>query len=148
MTSTAAEAATAVFEAHQKRLPFDKSTAGLAIRSLEEAYAIQQGYVTRLADRHGEPVGYKIGLTSPAMQEMCGIDCPVAGVVLSRRVHPSGSQLSLRDHVHAGIEFEIAVRIGAALPAEAAPFDRDDVARAVAGGGPGLALQPPPGPPK
>ena len=44
--------------------------------------------------RRAGAAGYKIGLTSKRMQEMCGIDSPIAGVVLSDRVHASGAMLN------------------------------------------------------
>lgn len=80
---------------------------------LETAYQVQQHYVDLLAREQGDRVaGYKIGLTSKAMQEMCGIAHPVHGVVLATRVHASGLQVSLGAHGRLGIEFEIAVRLG------------------------------------
>jgi 2-keto-4-pentenoate hydratase len=81
--------------------------------SLDAAYQVQQLYVQQLARDKGDRIaGYKIGLTSRAMQEMCGIDHPVHGAVLATRVHPSGWQVSLGAHGRLGIEFEIAVRLG------------------------------------
>jgi 2-keto-4-pentenoate hydratase len=45
-----------------------------------------------LAGVHG--VGYKIGLTSLAMQAMCGIDTPISGVILSDGVLQSPAETS------------------------------------------------------
>jgi 2-keto-4-pentenoate hydratase len=45
------------------------------------------------------------------MQDMCGIDNPVAGVVLADRVHGSGATLKASAYGRIGIEFEIAVRL-------------------------------------
>ena len=57
---------------------------------LAGAYAIQDAFVERMLPTHGKRVGYKIGLTSKRMQQMCSIDHPVAGVVLERRLLRSG----------------------------------------------------------
>ena len=84
-------------------------------RDLAGAYAIQAAFVERMLATHGPRVGYKIGLTSARMQKMCSIDHPVAGVVLQRRLLPSGVRLRLSDFVHLGIEFEICVRLGRSL---------------------------------
>jgi 2-keto-4-pentenoate hydratase len=61
--------------------------------------------------RGAAPVGYKIGLTSKRMQDMCGIDSPIAGVVLADRVHASGVSLKASAYGRVGVEFEIAVRL-------------------------------------
>ena len=59
--------------------------------SISDAYDIQEKYVALLRGAHGEAVGYKVGLTSATMQKFCGIDHPIAGVVLASRVHKSGA---------------------------------------------------------
>ena len=61
-------------------------------------------------------MGYKVGLTSAAMQAFCGIDHPIAGVVLARRVHRSGAIVKRSDFGRLGLEFEIAVRIKSDVP--------------------------------
>src|ERR1700750_1896900 len=58
--------------------------------SIPDAYDIQQRYVELLRAEHGDRIGYKVGLTSKPMQQFCGIDHPIAGVVLARRAHRSG----------------------------------------------------------
>lgn len=79
--------------------------------AIRDAYDIQDRYVALLRSRHGEAVGYKVGLTSAAMQAFCGIGHPIAGVVLARRVHRTGSTVRVADFGRLGLEFEIAVRI-------------------------------------
>jgi 2-keto-4-pentenoate hydratase len=98
---------------------------------LAGAYAIQEAFVQRMLATHGKRVGYKIGLTSKRMQQMCSIDHPVAGVVLERRLVPSGAQLELSGLVRLGIEFEICVRLGRSLPPRTRPYEMDEVATAV-----------------
>jgi 2-keto-4-pentenoate hydratase len=81
----------------------------------------------------GATAGYKIGLTSARMQKMCGIDQPVAGVVLSSRIAQSGVVLQARRYHHVGLEFEVGVRLGHDLPRGEAPFTKERVAQAVGG---------------
>jgi len=89
MEETAARrAAEALVAAHRAGTQF-KALAGLA--SMADAYDVQDKYVPLLRAVHGQAVGYKVGLTSKAMQTFCGIDHPIAGVVLASRVHQSGA---------------------------------------------------------
>jgi 2-keto-4-pentenoate hydratase len=112
MTSDASKVAEMLMSAHATGAPFQPFAGAFGIASVADAYAAQRDYV-RLqmqASRTGS-AGYKIGLTSKRMQEMCGIDSPIAGVVLADRVHPSGVTLRASDYGRLGIEFEIAVRL-------------------------------------
>src|SRR5689334_22713300 len=75
------------------------------MRGLDDAYAVQGELVEQMLPHYGQRVGYKIGLTSARMQKMCSIDHPIAGVVLHKRVLPSGTCLALNSLIHLGIEF-------------------------------------------
>jgi 2-keto-4-pentenoate hydratase len=96
--------------------------------TISDAYDIQQRYVALLREKHGEPVGYKVGLTSAAMQAFCGIDHPIAGVVLASRVHRSGASVRRADFGRLGLEFEIAVRLKSDVPVTAAPCTAEAIA--------------------
>ena len=109
-------------------LPFARE---MGAEDLDHAYRIQAAFVARLEERQGRRVGYKIGLTSARMQQMCSIDHPVAGVVLARRLFNSGVSMSLTRSVRLGIEFEICVRLGKSLPPRAQAYRLSDVADAV-----------------
>jgi 2-keto-4-pentenoate hydratase len=125
------EAAAALVRDHagkRKILPFARD---YGATDLEGAYAIQAAYVTKLDATHGRRVGYKIGLTSKRMQEMCGVDHPNSGVVFESRLHKSSVTLSLSKLVHLGIEFECCARLGASLPPRTRPYHMDEVATAV-----------------
>jgi 2-keto-4-pentenoate hydratase len=135
MPSSVAAQAEAIMKAHDERVGFDQSTALLEVAEFNHALAIQAAYVDRLQARDDAPAGYKIGLTSRTMQEMCGIDHPVPGRILRSRVRPSGASISVGAGVRLGIEFEIAVRIGRDLAAPSGSFVMADVARAVDGVG-------------
>ena len=114
MEDTAARrAAEALLAEHKSGTRF-KALAGLS--SMADAYDIQDKYVPLLRAAHGAAVGYKVGLTSKAMQSFCGIDHPIAGVVLARRVHQSGASVRRADYGRLGLEFEIAVRMKSDMP--------------------------------
>ena len=89
--------------------------------TIPDAYDIQERYVALLRNEHGDAAGYKVGLTSAPMQAFCGIDHPIAGVVLARRVHRSGATVQRSDFGRLGLEFEIAVRIKSDVPVTGAP---------------------------
>jgi 2-keto-4-pentenoate hydratase len=59
------------------------------------------------------------------MQAFCGIDHPIAGVVLAKRVHRSGATTRIADFGRLGLEFEIAVRIKSDVPATGTPYTAD-----------------------
>lgn len=115
--------------------------AEFGIGDLDAAYAAQAAFVDLLCARtQTRPAGYKIGLTSARMQAMCGLDRPLAGVVLADRIHPSGAIVAVETHGHLGIECEIAVRLGRDLTEPGAPFDRDSIAAAVEAVAPAFEL--------
>ena len=119
---------------HRGRKDFWPFAAPGGIQDIDAAYAVQTAFVAELmADRPEPRAGYKIGLTSKRMQEMCRIDTPIAGVVLPGRVRRSGATLDRGDFGRLGLEFEIGVRLGRDLPPWAAPFDLDTVTAAVDG---------------
>jgi 2-keto-4-pentenoate hydratase len=95
--------------------------------TITDAYDIQEKYVALLRGEHGDTVGYKVGLTSAAMQAFCRIDHPIAGVVLARRVYPSAATIRRVDFGRLGLEFEIAVRIKSDVPATSVPLTAEAI---------------------
>ena len=96
--------------------------------TVADAYDIQDKYVALLAYENGELAGYKVGLTSATMQTFCGIDHPIAGVVLASRVHRSPAKARRADFGRLGLEFEIAVRIKSDIPATGKAFTAEAIA--------------------
>src|SRR6185295_17286939 len=70
---------------------------------------------------------------SAAMQNFCGIDHPIAGVVLARRVLRSGASVRRADYGRLGLEFEIAVRVTSDLPATGMPLTAEAIAPHIGG---------------
>jgi len=118
-----------LFEEHRQRKPFrplpEKG-------SLEEAYAIQEKLqALYVAGGYGDIVGYKIALTSPAMQAFVGLDHPLAGAIFASRIHESPAAFDIAEFQHPGIECEIAVRLAADLPSRPEGHTPESVAPAI-----------------
>jgi 2-keto-4-pentenoate hydratase len=117
--TTARRAAEALLMEHKHGARFEALHPRHGLATIPDAYDVQDRYVELLRADHGEPIGYKVGLTSAAMQTFCGIDHPIAGVVLRNRLHKSPATVRRGDYGRLGLEFEIAVRIGSDVPATA-----------------------------
>ena len=121
------------FEMHRTRTRYRPLDAAVRAAPLEDAYRIQDAMHRLLAEAgRGEIAGWKIALTSRAMQQMTGVDQPAAGAIFSKVVHASPARVDVSAYHHLGVEFEIAVRLDEALPASGGPWTRATVARRVA----------------
>jgi 2-keto-4-pentenoate hydratase len=124
----ARRAAEALLAAHKANVQFTALGPPDKPATTTDAYDIQDRYVALLQREHGDSVGYKVGLTSAAMQKFCGIDHPIAGVVLASRVVRSGATVRRADYGRLGLEFEIAVRIKSDVPLTGVPCTAEMVA--------------------
>jgi 2-keto-4-pentenoate hydratase len=125
--------ARAFLEVHRSRTQYRPLDPALRAAPLDEAYRIQDRLHRLMADAgQGEIAGWKIALTSKAMQQMTGVDQPAAGAIFSKVVHPSPARVELTAYHHLGVEFEVAVRLADDLPASGAPWTRTSVAGRVA----------------
>src|ERR1700723_2722051 len=104
-----AERISAVFRARQ---PIDILPAELIPGDLDEAYLVREAFEAIEAPRRGEVVGYKIGLTTPIMQQLCGVDEPCYGAMFSSEISHSPAEVRVSDFCRDGIETEIAMRLG------------------------------------
>lgn len=129
--NAAARAAEALLAEHRANVRFRTLAPPDGPATIADAYDIQDRYVALLRSEHGEAAGYKVGLTSATMQTFCGIDHPIGGIVLARRVHRSGATVRRADFGRLGLEFEIAVRIGSDVPR--GPCTAAEIARHVDG---------------
>jgi 2-keto-4-pentenoate hydratase len=85
--------------------------------SLDEAYAVQRAlHKIEETSGRGAIAGYKIGLTTPVMQKLCGVSEPCYGAIFAREVHHRRATLNARDYCRLGVETEIAFRLGDDLP--------------------------------
>jgi 2-keto-4-pentenoate hydratase len=112
-------------DAKTKFRPFAKHR---GIATLADAYDVQDQFVSRLLGRYGEIAGYKIGLTSAPMQQLCGINQPISGAVLSKRIMQSGVQVRISDFGRLGLEFEIGVRMRSSTASTGIVYSADTIA--------------------
>ena len=85
------QAATAIAENRLNRTKLDTLPAECRPADLNDAYAVQERHNEILAERGlGRLVGYKIGCTSPVMQNYLGIPHPCGGGVFA-----NGGSISL-----------------------------------------------------
>jgi 2-oxo-3-hexenedioate decarboxylase/2-keto-4-pentenoate hydratase len=118
-----------IVELFRSRRPTEVLPAELYPASLDEAYAIGRAFQEiEEATGRGAIAGYKIGLTTPVMQQLCGVAEPCHGAIFAREVHHRYAELSARDYCRLGVETEIALRLGEDLPQGG---DRDRIAAAV-----------------
>src|SRR3989442_15737957 len=122
-------AARASFEMHRMRVRYGPLDATLRAAPLDDAYRIQDALHRIMAKAgRGEIAGWKIALTSRAMQQMTGVDQPAARAIFSKVVHSAPARVDLAAYHHLGVEFEVAVRLGDDLPSSGGPWTRAAVA--------------------
>ena len=76
--------------------------------TMAEAYAIQSAWVKKKIARGGKVIGWKIGLTSKAMQYALNIDIPDFGVLLDDMIFEDSSTIAADRFIQPRIEAEIA----------------------------------------
>jgi 2-keto-4-pentenoate hydratase len=94
-----------------------------------EAYAVQQHNIAARVADGAEPVGRKIGLTSPAVRRQLGVDQPDFGVLLDDMAFKDGDVLPTHRLLQPRVEAEVAFVLKADLTT--GPFDERTVAAAV-----------------
>ena len=101
----------------------------LSPADLEEAYEIRRAFQEiEVGAGRGAVAGYKIGLTTPVMQKLCGVGEPCYGAIFASEVHHGRAVLPAADYCRIGIETEIAFKLGEDLPQGG---DRNRIAAAV-----------------
>ena len=78
---------------------------------IEDSYAVQKLWASRLEAQGKRVVGRKIGLTSKAMQAATGITEPDYGVIFDDMVLENGSVVEWKRYTHPRIEVELAFRL-------------------------------------
>jgi len=132
MSDYATGAAYELLSQHKRKARFHSLAPTFPITDLSRAYDVQDALVTRLLQEQATTaVGYKIGLTSPRMQEMCGTDQPIAGVIAANRILRSPARLHANNYGRLGLEFEICVRLASDLPRSGRPVTRADAEAAI-----------------
>ena len=93
--------------------------------TLDEAYAVQAALVARKRAAGARVIGWKIGLTSRAMQQALGIDTPDSGVLLDDMLFAHGATVPRGRFMQPRVEAEIAFATRA--PLRGPDVTRDEV---------------------
>jgi 2-oxopent-4-enoate hydratase len=109
------EAAEYLARAAAEAQPIPPLTDRWADLSLEDAYAIQKLVIDSRLAAGERRVGWKIGLTSKAMQRQLGVDQPDFGPLLDRMEVGDGGECRLSDLIAPRVEGEIAFRLDSDL---------------------------------
>ena len=124
-------AAQIIATARRNRAPLASLAPELVPVDEAEGYRVQRALHDLLLPQVGPLVGYKIGCTSPVMQQYLDIPHPCGGGVFAKGVHDSGARLRFGDYVRVGVECEIAVRLARDLSPAEAPFTAERVREAI-----------------
>src|SRR5260370_39370792 len=92
------EKAERIVELFRGRRPTEILPADLYPANLDEAYAIRRTF-QETEERKGRAAiaGYKIGLTTPVMQKLCGVGEPCYGAIFAREGHHRQGKLAASD---------------------------------------------------
>ena len=106
-----AAAGKALFEAERSGRQIGLLTRKHPMMSMEDAYAIQADLCARKRTAGAAVIGWKIGLTSKAMQDALKIDVPDSGILFDDMVFENGAAVPAGRFIKPRIEAEIAFMI-------------------------------------
>ncbi|MEM6825745.1 MAG: 2-oxo-hepta-3-ene-1,7-dioic acid hydratase [Pseudomonadota bacterium] len=104
---------------------------------IDDAYAVQTEIIKRKVEQGRRIIGWKIGLTSKAMQAALGIDFPDSGVLFDDMIFATGSTVPKERFIQPRVEAEIAFGISKAISNEA---NREEILDATAWVAPALEI--------
>ena len=107
MTTTNDSLIEAFWQARQHGVYFPPAYFGKL--TIEQSYAIQLGLIERRRAAGERQIGWKVGLTSPAIQQQFGFHEPVFGCVLDSQ--PSGHVFAPTELIAPGFENELCMRL-------------------------------------
>ncbi|MEM6760055.1 MAG: 2-oxo-hept-4-ene-1,7-dioate hydratase [Pseudomonadota bacterium] len=93
--------------------------------AMDDAYAIQNAIHRTKLDAGRRVIGWKIGLTSKAMQDALGINIPDSGILFDDMLFDDGATIPRGRFIQPRIEAEIAFVMGASVGGE--NVTREDV---------------------
>lgn len=115
--------------AHDQSRPCPPVRELIGGEDLDVAYAVQRVGRKRRIDGGARRVGWKIGLTSPAVQRQLGVDRPDFGILFDDMACPPDEEISVDRLLQPKIEAEVAFVFGTDL---AGSTDPASVRRAIA----------------
>jgi len=114
---------------HAAGMPYRSLSGELALADMAEAYRAQEAFIEERCLASGAGIcGYKIALTSKAMQDFVGVGHPLLGAIFDDTIHRAPAEISLSAFQRVGIEFELALRLGQDVPQSSEPYDAGTVA--------------------
>lgn len=111
----AEDIAAALLRAEQSRHQIPLISQAYPWMTMDDAYAVQAALVAAKLAQGRRQIGWKIGLTSRAMQSQLGIDTPDSGVLLDDMAFDDGATVPAGRFIAPRVEAEIAFLAGADL---------------------------------
>lgn len=108
-------AAISLYHAEQSRIQCPLLSAEHPSATMDNAYAVQRAFVDRKLATGSRIIGWKIGLTSRAMQQQLNITTPDSGVLLDDMMFTNGCTIPAGRFIAPRIEAEIAFVMKAPL---------------------------------
>ncbi|MFK7943980.1 MAG: 2-keto-4-pentenoate hydratase [Paracoccaceae bacterium] len=116
------------------RLAVDDLPEDIRPPDLMAAYEVQARLRAILSSRSpGPQMGWKIGCTTPVMQQYLSIPHPCAGTLYRGSIQRNAGTLVATDYLKLGLECEIAVQLARDLPLQDQIYERAHVESAVWG---------------
>ncbi len=116
-------AANLLYDAEKARIQIPALTLTYDM-DMDDAYAVQKRWVDRKIADGARVLGYKIGLTSRAMQSAMNIDTPDYGVLLDDMAYPNGATINAGDFTDPRLEVELAFVLRKPLFGEAVTVEQ------------------------
>ncbi|MFU8862685.1 MAG: 2-oxo-hept-4-ene-1,7-dioate hydratase [Rhodobacterales bacterium] len=111
-------AAEALFQAEETGRQIGLLSLASPGMTMDDAYAVQKALIARRGAAGRRVIGWKIGLTSKAMQAALGIDTPDSGVLTDDMVFADGATVPAGRFIQPRVEAEIAFVMKAPLAGE------------------------------
>lgn len=125
-------AATIIAENRLNGTKLDSLDPEIRPMDLNDAYSVQERHNEILSERGmGKLAGYKVGCTTPVMQEYMNIHEPSFGEVFEPMVFHNHVELPRATFANPGVEAEIAVTLSGDLPVSGTPYTRENVRDAI-----------------
>lgn len=138
MTETAIEkVARQLWKAWEDHKTVSKTSLRDSIGTVLEGYAVQDA-IARISELHC--VGWKVGATSRAAQELLSLPGPLSGRLFAPYRYDSPAVIDAKSSGLRALEPEIAFRMGRDLPPRDEPYDARDITGAIAWAHPALEL--------
>ncbi|HEY2524926.1 MAG TPA: fumarylacetoacetate hydrolase family protein [Candidatus Binataceae bacterium] len=135
------DAVASMLDARSSRRALTRVPPSGAPLALDDAYAVQERFVEAFVREHkARVVGYKIGCASKESQTLVGASGPFAARIFSATRFDSPAAIQARDFFTLGVEAEFAFTMRTELPPRRTPYERAEVARAIASVAPVIEL--------